>query len=185
MTDLLGSGSDSDSDNPSELFKTDNSYAAKYDQWRGKEHLQKLKDKYGENYDGAESEESDDDEEEDEDADELTAEIEKDFFTTLASLKKGDPKIYDGKTVFFKDNASKKSEKGKQVKAEKITLGDIERKVMLEKDGKFEELEDDNINIRKDKSYNEEMQSIKESFRNALDSEEVDDDLLMRLRNHY
>ena len=140
MTDLLGS--DSDNEPAAETWKTDNTYAAKYDQWRGKEHLQKLKDKYGDDYEEEES----DSETEDEDADELTEEIEKDFFTTLASLKKKDPKLYDGKTEFFKESQSEKS-KTRSSKEEKVTNGDIERKVLLEKGGKFEELDDIKLNM--------------------------------------
>lgn len=172
MTDLLGS--DSDNDQAPETWKTDNTYAARYDEWRGKEHLQKLKDKYGDDYEEEES----DSETEDEDADELTEEIEKDFFSTLASLKKKDPKLYDGKTEFFKESQSDKS-KARSAKEEKVTIGDIERKVMLEKGGKFEEL-DDNIDHGRDFTYNEEMKSIKDSFKNALNDVEVDDDILTK-----
>jgi len=177
MTDLLGSGSESDNDDPKDVFKTDNSYASKYDQWRGKEHLQKLKDKYGEDYEegGSDSEE---DEEEDDDAEELTTEIEEDFFATLASLKKKDPKLYDGKTEFFK--VSKSSKANRLSKEEKVTIGDVERQVMLEKGGKFDELEDNKLKAGDSLTYNEEMQRIKESFKNAIKEEEADDDILTK-----
>jgi len=175
MMDLLGSDSDSDCAGPAVALNTENKYAARYDEWRGKEQLQKLKDKYGEDY---EEEESDSDDE-DEDAEELTEDVEKDFFTTLASLKKKDPKIYDGKTEFFKESKSQKTSSG-SVKGGKMTIGDIERKVMLEKGGEFEEIEDNNIKYGKDYSYNEEMKSIKDSFKNALNDNEVDDELLSK-----
>eukprot|EP00092_Neocalanus_flemingeri_P024471 GFUD01026538.1.p1 GENE.GFUD01026538.1~~GFUD01026538.1.p1 ORF type:complete len:728 (+),score=313.41 GFUD01026538.1:48-2231(+) len=178
--DLLGEDTDSDHAEPSVALNIDNTYAAKYDQWRGKEHLQKLKDKYGEDYEEDESES--DDEMEDEDAEELTEEIEKDFFTTLASLKKKDPKIYDGKTEFFTENKAKKSSAG-VVKEAKVTIGDIEREVMLEKGGKFEDLEDNSIKFGQDFSYNEEMKSIKDSFKKALSGDEVVDDELLSKRS--
>jgi len=178
MTDLLGSGSESDNEGSENVFKTDNSYAAKYDQWRGKEHLQKLKDKYGDDYEEGDSDSED--EEEDDDAEELTAEIEKDFFATLASLKKKDPKLYDGKTEFFNQSKSVKGNTTRSSKDEKVTIGDIERKVMLEKGGKFDELEDDNLRNDGDLTYNEEMKSIKESFKNAMNDEEADDDILTK-----
>jgi len=176
MTDLLGSGSESDNDDPKDVFKTDNSYASKYDQWRGKEHLQKLKDKYGEDYEegGSESEEDD----EDDDAEELTKEIEEDFFATLASLKKKDPKLYDGKTEFFK--VSKSSKANRLSKEDKVTIGDVERQVMLEKGGKFDELEDNKLKAGDSLTYNEEMQRIKDSFKNAIKEEEADDDILTK-----
>jgi len=177
MTDLLGSsGSESDNEGCENDFKTDNVYAAKYDQWRGKEHLQKLKDKYGDDYNEGDSES--DDEEEDDDAEELTTEIEKDFFATLASLKEKDPKLYDGKTEFFKD--SKNIKTNKSSKEDKVTIGDIERQVMLEKGGKFDELEDDKLRTGGDFTYNEEMQSIKDSFKHAINDEEADDDILTK-----
>ena len=64
--------------------------------------------------------------------------MEKKFFQTLASLKTKDPRIYDEKTVFFaKDVAQKKREEGqikkRKTTEKKLTLGDLERKIMLEK----------------------------------------------------
>ena len=103
--DLLGgSSSESDSDSGQEILNVNNDYASNYDKWRGKEHLQKLKDKHGDQNIHQEEEDEDDSssEEEDEDGEEITADIEKDFFTTLSSLKSKDPAIYDGKTSFFK-----------------------------------------------------------------------------------
>jgi protein KRI1 len=66
---------------------------------------------------------------------ELTEEIEKNFFQTLACLKTKDPRIYDEKEVFFQEpgKAATRGEKGKKEK--KLTLADLERKVMLEKGG--------------------------------------------------
>ena len=100
--DLLGdSDGEGDERGPVEI-NTDNSYASKYDTWRQKEHIQKLKDKYGEDYeeeDEEDSEESSDDSE----AEELDEELEKDFFATLASLKKKDPKIYQTDAQFYSE----------------------------------------------------------------------------------
>ena len=102
--DLLGGSSDSDTDDK-DILNTNNDYAAKYDNWRGKEHLQKLKDKYGDRDLEEEEDDSSSEESEDEEAEELTPEVEKDFFVTLASLKTKDPSIYDGKTSFFKEKS--------------------------------------------------------------------------------
>ena len=98
--DLLGGES---SESESEGLNLDNEYAAKYDNWRGKEHMQKLRDKYGDQVQDNEEDEEDESssEEEDEDAEELTPEVEKAFFATMASLKSKDPALYDGKTTFF------------------------------------------------------------------------------------
>ncbi len=85
---------------------------------------------------------------EDEDAEELTEDVEKDFFRTLSMLKSKDPRIYDGKTTFFAtgskdDNGDVDGVVKKKEKKEKpLTLGDLERKVMLEKGGHYEEMDD-------------------------------------------
>jgi len=115
---------------------------------------------------------------EDDDAEELTKEIEEDFFATLASLKKKDPKLYDGKTEFFK--VSKSSKANRLSKEDKVTIGDVERQVMLEKGGKFDELEDNKLKAGDSLTYNEEMQRIKDSFKNAIKEEEADDDILTK-----
>lgn len=82
---------------------------------------------------------------EDEDAKELTEEVEKDFFRTLAMLKSKNPQIYDGKTTFFaakKDDDIEEEPKKKVKKEKALTIADLERKVMLEKGGKFEEMDE-------------------------------------------
>jgi hypothetical protein len=98
---------------------------------------------------------------EDEDAEELTEDVEKDFFRTLSMLKSKDPRIYDGKTTFFAtgpkddngdvdvDGVVKKKEK----KEKPLTLGDLERKVMLEKGGHYEEMDEFKPTPRLDLSW--------------------------------
>lgn len=158
-----------------EQFAINDDYAKNYNKWRPAEHLQRLKDKYGKNPE--EEEEDSDESSEDEDAQDLTPEVEKDFFKTLSSLKKKDPKIYDGKTEFFK-----KGEKmeGKEKKEKPVRIGDIERKVMVEKGGKFDDMEDENLAEQSEtgKTYVEEMSDIKKGFKIAIgsDEEESDDD---------
>ena len=178
--DLLGgSSSDSDSSESSDLIiNTNNEYASNYDKWRGKEHLQKLKDKHGDQSIDLEDEDEDESssEEEDEDGGEITAEMEKDFFATLSSLKSKDPAIYDGETTFFKP-IQQTANKPQAEKKEKLTIADMERKIILEKGGQFDEIEAEEI-----VTHTEEMKSIKESFKTALESEEEDEeeDFLMK-----
>ena len=174
--DLLG---DSDAEEAEKVeINTENSYATSYDTWRQKEHIQKLKDKYGENYEEEEEDEESDESSDDSEAEELDDEMEKDFFATLASLKKKDPKIYDGETVFFKEKGPEGVEKEKVPNEKKVTLKDLETHVMLKKGGHFDEIEDKALKYGKDMSYNEEMKSIKDSFKNALNPEDDGDEVL-------
>merc|ERR1712058_211762 len=144
--------------------------------WRGKEHLQKLKDKYGDTVNDNDEDETDSsDEEEDEDAEELTPEIEKDFFATLSSLKRKDPSIYDGTTSFFREKTSD-SVKSKESKNQRVTIADMERKVILEKGGKFDEIGDGIDETVETPTYNEEMKELKDSFKTALQEDNESDD---------
>ena len=174
--DLLGGASDSDNDD-NVAFNTNNEYAERYNTWRQKERLQTLKDRYGDidiNEDDAEDESSD--EEEDEDAEGLTPQIEKDFFVTLATLKRKDPSVYDGKTQFFQDKPESSQEKKTKEKSKKVTLADIERKVILEKGGKFDEIDEKDEDDQEPANYNEEMKNIKDSFKEAFKNDSDDDE---------
>ena len=176
--DLLDDSGDEEGEKEEIKINTKNSYADKYDTWRQKEHIQKLKDKYGDDY---EEESESDESSEDSDGEELNEENEKEFFATLASLKTRDPKIYDGTTEFFKakaesSDAAAEAGSSKVKKEKKVTLADVERQVMLEKGGHFDEIEDEALKYGKDPSYHEEMKSIKDSFKDALGADEDDDD---------
>ena len=175
---LLDSGSESEDDDlggdkGGKEFKINESYAESYNRFREKEVYQKLKDKYGEDaakksLEEAMEEDSEDSESEDDDAEALTEQVEKDFFKTLAMLKTKDPRIYDKETKFY-DEAKAKSENGssKGAKVAKpLTIGDLQRKVILEKEGKFDELADEKLLEKsKGKTYVQEMEELKEAFR--------------------
>ena len=172
---------DSDSDDDSQEFKINENYAENYNKFREKEVYQKLKDKYGEdaakkNLDNALEEDSSDESEDDE-AEALTEEVEKDFFKTLAMLKTKDPRIYDGKTTFFKKEP--KDLKGKSKSSKPLTIGDLQRKVILEKEGQFEDLPDQQLLQKaRDKTYVQEMDELKQAFKN--DEAESDDELFVK-----
>eukprot|EP00058_Branchiostoma_floridae_P020469 XP_002605959.1 hypothetical protein BRAFLDRAFT_92213 [Branchiostoma floridae] len=162
-------------------FRINKDFAKKYDEYRRKEELQKLKDRYGDvDIDASSSSSS---ETEDEDAVELTPAIEKGFLKTLAALKSKDPRIYQQDVSFYEDKkaeADKAEGKGKKPKEKPMFLKDYERKVLLEKGGvpSDEESSDDESAMKKPNSpsYYEEQEQIKQSFKQALSAGDDDDD---------
>ncbi len=179
MASLLTSDLSSDE---AEDISINKNYAESYNRFREKEVFQKLKDKYGDKAarvkmeGGNDSESSSSSEEEDEDAKEWTEDVERDFLRTLSCLKQGDSRIYDGKTTFFEEGRRRSPNK-KNEKMKPMRLGDLERKVMLEKDGHYEELEDEELARKsKGKTYVEELEDIKNSFRQVDQGNEEEDD---------
>ncbi|PSN58002.1 hypothetical protein C0J52_08099 [Blattella germanica] len=126
-------------------FKINKNYANRYDTWRQKEELQKLKDRYGEravkNGMNA-SDDSSSSEDEFGNADQLPEQFEKDFFKTLSCLKKKDPRIYDKDTAFFNDTpvaSTQKQAKNPKNDEKPMFLRDYERKIIVEREGKLSE----------------------------------------------
>ncbi|XP_035698638.1 protein KRI1 homolog [Branchiostoma floridae] len=169
-------------------FRINKDFAKKYDEYRRKEELQKLKDRYGDvDVDASSSSSS---ETEDEDAVELTPAIEKGFLKTLAALKSKDPRIYQQDVSFYEDKkaeSDKAEGKGKKPREKPMFLKDYERKVLLEKGGLFavycrgpsdEESSDDESAMKKpvSPSYYEEQEQIKQSFKQALSAGDDDDE---------
>lgn len=180
------------SDSDGEL-KVNVDYAQNYDNFRKKEELNKLKTKYGVDVNSAttldredESNSSSSSSDEDSDGNELNEQFEKEFYRTLASLKKKDPSIYDKDTVFFNEdkdqkNDTEKTEERKKTKKEKaLFLRDYERKIITERAGKLSDSEDETVvEQKRNPTYMEEQHLIKESFKSALNEEEDEDvDLL-------
>ncbi|XP_047117987.1 protein KRI1 homolog [Schistocerca piceifrons] len=180
MKELL-CGSDSE---PENILTVNKSYAERYNTWREKEELQKLKDRYGDDDDAEDSSSSS--EEDDENAEQLTKEIEKSFFKTLSCLKKKDPRIYDPNINFFNNeviSSQLSSITTKKEKEEKpLFLRDYERKIITEKEGKLSDDEEDSSSESKkalrpeSPTLVEEQKAIKESFKNALEDTDEDED---------
>jgi protein KRI1 len=104
-----------------------------------------VKDRYGEASVKTDCKSSDDSSssEEDEHAEQLTQQLEKDFFKTLSCLKKKDPSIYDEKVSFFTDSNSAKPQ-GQNIYVKKsdkkpLFLRDYERKLIVEREGQLSE----------------------------------------------
>ncbi len=168
-------------------LKINESYAENYNRYREKEVYQRLKDKHGEaaanqKMDEIESS-SESSEEEDSDGKEWTEETDKDFFKTLANLKRKDSKIYDGKTSFFSKAEESKSV-AKEKKEKPMTLGDLERAVMTEKGGEFDDMADEKLAAKsRDKTYVQELADIKSSLQKATAEDSDSDDDLLQTRS--
>uniref|UniRef100_A0A8C8IU53 Protein KRI1 homolog n=1 Tax=Oncorhynchus tshawytscha TaxID=74940 RepID=A0A8C8IU53_ONCTS len=119
-------------------FKINSKFAEKYDKYRQKEELQRLKDKYGDQAD--ESESGSDSESDDDSEVELDPKVERDFYRTLSLLKKKDPKIYQTDATFYTVEDASIGDDAQPSTSKKTTekpmyLKDYERKVILERGG--------------------------------------------------
>eukprot|EP00095_Tigriopus_kingsejongensis_P002226 snap_masked-scaffold133_size323035-processed-gene-0.0 protein:Tk02226 transcript:snap_masked-scaffold133_size323035-processed-gene-0.0-mRNA-1 annotation:"protein kri1 homolog" len=194
MTSLLGrNGSLSDEAEDGQLT-VNRDYAQVYNQFRAKETLMKLTAKYGEDRaqrvlqqseQDLEAEADSSDESEDEEAEELTESVERDFFKTLSLLKDKDPRIYDGRTEFFRPPAvpavpaAGRSQPAAAAADKPLYWSDMHREVMLRKGGKFEDDDDDAAGHAGSRapvgpSYVQEMESLKRSFRVKADEHDGD-----------
>ncbi|GLB37339.1 putative KRI1-like family protein [Lyophyllum shimeji] len=84
-------------------------YAKAFEYKKEREELQKLKDKYGSDFDEDDESETDSesDESEDEDGEELTPAVDAAILRTLARIKRKDPEIYDAKKNIFGEEQQK------------------------------------------------------------------------------
>ncbi|KRT78798.1 hypothetical protein AMK59_6664 [Oryctes borbonicus] len=157
---------DSDSESDAHL-KVDNEYAKNYNTWRQKEELNKLKTKYGEEVlDKSESSTSSSEDDEDDEVPDVSKEIERNFFKTLASLKTKDPKIYDENVKFFSETKNVIQKKTKK-KEQPMFIKDYERKLLLEGGGKLDNPDVDN-KYSNSLSYVQEQEKLKKNLQNAL-----------------
>ncbi|KAM8724203.1 protein KRI1 homolog isoform 2-T2 [Acanthopagrus schlegelii] len=158
-------------------------FAEKYEKYRQKEELQRLKDRYGDRADesGSESSESSSDDSEVE----LDPETERDFYRTLSLLKKKDPKIYETDARFYSEASTRDDDEPStsQKAVKPMYLKDYERKVILEKEGKYvddddsdEEAEARRMERAASPSYIQEQRALKESFRKFIQDSDDDDD---------
>ncbi|XP_019963870.2 protein KRI1 homolog [Paralichthys olivaceus] len=164
-------------------LKINSQFAQKYEKYRQREELQRLKDRYGDRGDDSDSETSESSSDDSEV--ELDPAVERDFYRTLSLLKKKDPKIYEKDATFYSEGASTSDEKPStsQRAAKPMYLKDYERKVILEREGKYEDdddSDDEEAAMRRERaaspSYIQEQKHLKESFRKFIqDSDEEDE----------
>ncbi|KAK7940238.1 hypothetical protein WMY93_003564 [Mugilogobius chulae] len=103
-------------------------------------------------------------------------ELERDFYRTLSLLKKKDPKIYEKDVKFYSEVSSTGDEKPSTSKkiVKPMYLKDYERKVILEREGKFEDDSESDEEVAKrneratSPSYIQEQNELKESFRKFI-----------------
>lgn len=170
-------------------LKINTKFAEKYEKYRQKEELQRLKDRYGDQDEENSSESSNSDSDESEV--ELDPKLDRDFYRTLSLLKKKDPKIYQKDAKFYTEetpgsgsddqpSTSRKSEKP-------MFLKDYERKVILERGGKYDDDDEDGsadeeISRKMQKraaspTFIQEQKQLQESFRKFVqDSDDEDSD---------
>ncbi|KAI0982612.1 hypothetical protein GJ496_006876 [Pomphorhynchus laevis] len=135
-------------------------YSQKYEQWRTKEELSKMKSKYGT---ALSSDESHSDE--DEVGEELTPEVENEFLKTYSLLKRKDKSIYDPKFVAFSSKSKTNRQKKKSNRDRPLTVKEAEyRQAFAEYTGTV----DDNVCDDKIKGkYYDELEASKTAFINA------------------
>ncbi|CAN0023120.1 unnamed protein product [Bubo scandiacus] len=170
---------------PEPELRVNAAFAERYRRYRRREELQRLQDRYGDTGDGSSSET-------DSSGDEVALDprLERDFYRTLALLKTRDPRIYREDATFYsqRDSSSgsdaEEEEEEEERPAKPMYLKDYERKVVLEKEGKYvdeEDEEDEEAAAERRKraasrSYAEEQRELKESFRAfVVDSEEEEE----------
>jgi protein KRI1 len=104
------------------------------------------------------------------------SEVEKQFFQTLASLKKKDPSIYNAEKKFFDKDVQPALPK-KSTKEEAFTLRDYERKIVLEKGGKMSDDED-----APPRTFHEEQEELKVGFKAALQDSDSENEDFLKIR---
>ncbi|KAK9407768.1 protein KRI1 like [Crotalus adamanteus] len=139
-------------------------FAARYGKYRRREELQRLQDKYGEEEKASSSESASSEEEE------LDPKLDRAFYSMLGLLKTKDPRIYQKNVAFYTEEDSCSAIVCKKTSTKKgkkpMFLKDYERKVMVEKAGKYDDEEDEEeITVKNQLTYVEEQKELKESFR--------------------
>ena len=160
-------------------FTINQSYAKHYDTFRRKEELQKAKDR-GINFAG--SDESSSDESESEVAN-IKPKQKKEFLDVMAAIKRGDPKLLDKDTKFFQsDDESSSDDEEKTSKSKPLHLRDMDRDVMLNRQGKYDDDSDGEDFLKMKSTPYEEEQKLKADFLAAAAAGDDEDEDFMTIK---
>ncbi|XP_058232008.1 protein KRI1 homolog isoform X2 [Hemibagrus wyckioides] len=172
-------------------LKINKKFAERYDKYRQKEELQKLKDRFGDQDDEGSSSSSDS--ESDESEVEFDPKLEKDFYRTLSLLKKKDPKIYQKDAQFYTEEGSDEKPSTSKKAEKPMFIKDYERKVILERGGKYDDDDSTDEEAAREMeeraaspSYIQEQKELKESFQQFVQDsgDEASDDEGLLTRRH-
>lgn len=159
-------------------------FASRYEAYRRKEELQRLRDRYGDLQEAEDSSSSSSEEEEE--TVRWDPKLDKDFYRTLSLLKTKDPRIYQQDVTFYhNEELSSESEDAQKKKEKPMYLKDYERKVILEKEGKYidedEDTDDEDAYRRHERdaspSYVEEQKRIQASFRKFVEDSDGEESI--------
>uniref|UniRef100_A0A3P9JIQ6 Uncharacterized protein n=1 Tax=Oryzias latipes TaxID=8090 RepID=A0A3P9JIQ6_ORYLA len=157
-------------------LKINTKFAQKYDKYRQKEELQKLKDRFGDKNDGSDSDSSGSSSDDSEV--ELDPAVERDFYRILSLLKKKDPKIYEKDAKFYSDGGCLHPSTSKKAAVKPMFLKDYERAVILEKEGKEvnKYFSAPPSQRAASPSYIQEQRELKASFRKFVEDSDDEDE---------
>lgn len=97
-------------------------------------------------------------------------------------MKNKDPRIYKEGEKFFTEEAQKEIDNrtvSKEKKEKSLFLRDYERKIIVEREGKFSDSENENeaeYNKPQNHTYVQEQQELRDSFKKVLQDEENEED---------
>ncbi|KAI8828669.1 KRI1-like family C-terminal-domain-containing protein [Chytriomyces cf. hyalinus JEL632] len=169
-------------------FNINRAFASKYEEKKKREEIGNLQEKYGGRFNRfAEEEESESDSESDEEEDEngelLSKELDVQIMKTIGLIRSKKPEVYDPTKKFFSPEELAKSriawnEKQNAAKAEgkKVTLKDYHRERLLKGEANDEDDDEAEIEEPVTKTYIQEQEELRQSFKSALVGDEDEDD---------